>query len=74
MSYAFLYYVSIQRDASNAWNRSHIHTSSLAAVTATPNVSTQVKQADLILEKNAEQKSPVCAHNEWDPLEVHGST
>ena len=47
------------------------HTSTISSVTtATPRVTVREEEAILKEDTQTETSSPVCSHNEWDPLEV----
>ena len=48
------------------------HTSTISSVaTATPRVTVREEEAILKEDTQTETSSPVCSHNEWDPLEVN---
>ena len=46
------------------------HPPSAVLYTATPRVTVREEEATLNKDTQTETSSPVCSHNEWDPLEV----
>ena len=51
------------------FSASHIHRQQ-CCYTATPRVTVREEEATLNKDTQTETSSPVCSHNEWDPLEV----